>query len=187
MKQYQIDRIKDLMYAKGVTLKELAFKCGVSEMTIRRILTQGHNPTTDTVERIDDVIGDDSLDSVIFDLPYMVSMSWGDMKSKIMELYSSFDSVDELISTNKAMLELATRKIKRGGILVVKTQDSCVATPSGAKQLWVPHIIQNHAETPGLTHEDTFLLVSKKLMFTRHNVQQHRARKNHCYFLVFRK
>lgn len=31
MKQYQIDRIKDLMDAKGVTLKELAFKCGVSE------------------------------------------------------------------------------------------------------------------------------------------------------------
>ena len=145
--------------------------------------------TDDTIalDKIDDVIGDDALDSVVFDLPYMVSMSWGDMKSKVMELYSSFDSVDELISTNKAMLELATRKIKRGGILVVKTQDSCVATPSGAKQVWVSHILQNHAETIGLTHEDTFLLVSKKLMFTRHNVQQHRARKNHCYFLVFRK
>ncbi len=57
MKQYQIDRIKDLMDAKGVTLKELASKCGVSEMTIRRILTQGHNPTTDTVERIAEALG----------------------------------------------------------------------------------------------------------------------------------
>ena len=145
--------------------------------------------TDDSIEldRIDDVIGDDALDSVVFDLPYMVSTSWGDMKSKVMELYSSFESVDELISTNKAMLELATRKLKKGGILVVKTQDSCVATPSGAKQIWVSYILQNHAETIGLTHEDTFLLVSNKLMFTRHNVQQHRARKNHCYFLVFRK
>lgn len=145
--------------------------------------------TDDTIEldKIDDVISDEALDSVIFDLPYMVSMSWGDMKSKVMELYSSFDSVDELVNTNKAMLELATRKIRKGGIIVVKTQDSCVATPTGAKQMWVSHILQNHAETLGLTHEDSFILVSKKLMFTRHNVQQHRARKNHCYFLVFRK
>lgn len=57
MKQYQIDRIKDLMDAKGVTLKDLATKCHVSEMTIRRILTQGHNPTTDTVEKIAEALG----------------------------------------------------------------------------------------------------------------------------------
>lgn len=145
--------------------------------------------TEDTIllEKIDSVIDDEVLDSVIFDLPYVITRSWGDMKSKVMELYTSFNSVEELISTNKAMLELATRKLRKGGILVVKTQDTCTQTPSGAKQIWVSHILQNHAETLGLTHEDTFLLVSKKLMFTRHNVQQHRARKNHCYFLVFRK
>ena len=57
MKQYQIDRIKDLMDAKGVTLKELASKCGISEMTVRRILTQGHNPTTDTIEKIAEALG----------------------------------------------------------------------------------------------------------------------------------
>ena len=57
MKQYQIDRIKDLMDAKGVTLKDLATKCHISEMTIRRILTQGHNPTTDTVEKIAEALG----------------------------------------------------------------------------------------------------------------------------------
>ena len=52
MKQYQIDRIKDLMDAKGITSKELAAKCGVSEMTIRRILDPSHNPTTDNVEKV---------------------------------------------------------------------------------------------------------------------------------------
>lgn len=57
MKQYQIDRIKDLMDARGVTLKELASKCGVSEMTIRRILDPAHNPTTDTVEKIAEALG----------------------------------------------------------------------------------------------------------------------------------
>lgn len=57
MKQYQIDRIKDLMDAKGITSKELASKCGVSEMTVRRILTAKHNPTTDTVEKIAEALG----------------------------------------------------------------------------------------------------------------------------------
>lgn len=57
MKQYQIDRIKDLMDAKGVTLKELASKCGVSEMTIRRILDPSHNPTTDNVEKVAEALG----------------------------------------------------------------------------------------------------------------------------------
>lgn len=57
MKQYQIDRIKDLMDAQGMSSKELASKCGVSEMTIRRILTQGYNPTTDTVEKIVEALG----------------------------------------------------------------------------------------------------------------------------------
>ena len=57
MKQYQIDRIKDLMDTQGVSSKELATKCGVSEMTIRRILTQGYNPTTDTVEKIVEALG----------------------------------------------------------------------------------------------------------------------------------
>ena len=57
MKQYQIDRIKDLRDAKGVTTKELASMCGYSEMTIRRILTPNHNPTTDTVEKIAEALG----------------------------------------------------------------------------------------------------------------------------------
>lgn len=144
--------------------------------------------TDDTIElvKIDSVIDDEALDSVIFDLPYMVKVSWVNVASKVMELYNSFDSVEELINTNKAMLELATRKLKRGGILVVKTQDTCVATSTGAKQLWVSQIILNHAESLNLRHEDAFILISKKLMFTRHE-KQHRARKAHCYFFVFRK
>lgn len=144
--------------------------------------------TDDTIEldRIDSVIDDEALESIIYDLPYMIKMSWVNVTSKVMELYDAFDSVEELINTNKAMLELSTRKLKKGGIIVVKTQDTCVATSTGIKQLWVSQYILNYADELGLTHEDTFILVSKKLMFTKHD-KQHRARKNHCYFFVFRK
>ena len=58
MKQYQIDRIKDLMEAKGITNQELASLCGISAMTIGRLLTKtDYNPTTDTVEKIAEALG----------------------------------------------------------------------------------------------------------------------------------
>ena len=58
MKQYQIDRIKNLMDAKGITNQDLASKCGVSAMTISRLLTHtDHNPTTDTIEKIAEALG----------------------------------------------------------------------------------------------------------------------------------
>ena len=58
MKQYQIDRIKDLMDARGMTNQELASMCGISAMTIGRLLTKtDYNPTTDTVEKIAEALG----------------------------------------------------------------------------------------------------------------------------------
>lgn len=58
MKQYQINRIKQLMEAKEMSIQELAFKCGVSAMTIGRILNNSqYNPTTDTIEKIAKAIG----------------------------------------------------------------------------------------------------------------------------------
>lgn len=172
----------DLTYSKGSFYRNN----NVAQPTYK---LDKYPQTDDTIEldKIDDVIGDDSLDSIIFDLPYMIKQSWVKVESKIVALYNCFKDEHELIATNKEMMALAIRKLKRGGILVVKTQDCCLATSTGARQIWVSHILQNHAETLGLSHEDTFILVSKRFMSTRHNVQQHRARKNHCYFLVFRK
>ena len=58
MKQYQIDRIKDLMDAKGITNQELAAMCNISAMTVGRLLTKtDYNPTTDTVEKIAEALG----------------------------------------------------------------------------------------------------------------------------------
>ena len=140
--------------------------------------------TDDTIEldRIDEVIDDNTLDSIVYDLPFMVRQSWVSVKSLIAERYNAFSSVDELIATNKAIIELAARKVVKGGIIVVKTQDGCY----GGRQTWVSQHILNFAEKLGLQHEDTFVLVTQHLLFTKHD-KQHRARKNHCYFFVFRK
>lgn len=45
------------MDAQGVSIKELAVKCGISEMTIRRILSKGYNPTSGTLEKISEAFG----------------------------------------------------------------------------------------------------------------------------------
>ena len=34
-------------------------------------------------ETYDEVVNDESVESIIFDLPYMVKMSWGNVKSKV--------------------------------------------------------------------------------------------------------
>lgn len=58
MKQYQIDRIKDLMEAKGINNQELAAMCNVSPMTVGRLLNSlKYNPTTDTIEKIAEALG----------------------------------------------------------------------------------------------------------------------------------
>lgn len=140
--------------------------------------------TDDTIDldKIDEVIEDESLDSIVYDLPFIVRQSWLSVNSLIAERYNAFNSIDELITTNKMMISLAARKVKRGGIICVKTQDACY----GGKQTWVSHLILNFADELGLKHEDTFVLVTNHLLFTKHE-KQYRARKNHCYFFVFRK
>lgn len=167
----------DLTYSKGSFFK----KGNVAEPLYK---FDKFPQTAETIEldRIDEVIGDEALCSVIFDLPYIVRQSWVTVQPLILDRYSTFDSKEELLATNKEMIDIAARKLKTGGILVVKTQDTNVL----GKQLWVSQYILNYADELGLTHEDTFILVSKKLMFTKHD-KQHRARKNHCYFFVFRK
>ena len=167
----------DLTYSKGSFFK----KGNVAEPLYK---FDKFPQTAETIEldRIDEVIGDEALCSVIFDLPYIVRQSWVTVKPLILDLYSTFDSKEELLATNKEMIDIAARKLKTGGILVVKTQDTNVL----GKQLWVSQYILNYADELGLSHEDTFILVSNKLMFTKHD-KQHRARKNHCYFFVFRK
>ena len=53
MEQYQVERIKKLMEAKGMTGQQLASICGLSAMTISRILTKPkYNPSIPIIESI---------------------------------------------------------------------------------------------------------------------------------------
>lgn len=97
--------------------------------------------------------------------------------------FNCFYSVDELYKTNVEMLNLAYRKLQKGGYLIMKTMDFVY----GTKQYWVSNFVQDKAAATGFILEDTFILVSKHKILSAKIGEQRHARKFHSYFFVFKK
>ncbi len=125
-----------------------------------------------------------ALHSVVVDLPFIVnSNAKCNLKSKLVDRFDCFQTVDELYKANDYMIGLAHEKLANGGFLVVKTMDVC--GPNG--QVWVSNYVHNKAVKCGFTLEDIFILVARtKYLFARGSKQRH-ARKYHSYFFVFKK
>ena len=90
--------------------------------------------------------------------------------------------MEEAFDTNLLMLTRAKRLLSDNGILVMKTMDCAYA----GKQYWISDFVIQKAQEMGFELLDKFILLSNFRLFskTRH---QHRARKFHSYFFVFRK
>ena len=80
-------------------------------------------------------------------------------------------------------MRLASRLLKKGGILVWK----CMDISKFGKQQWISEDSIKFAEESGLDFIDRFILVANQKLLRNTTVQQHTARKNHSFFLVFRK
>ena len=128
------------------------------------------------------MVPDNSLDSIVYDLPFIIK-SPGAVTPKIMdELFDSFSNIKELYEVNEEMLRVSHCKLKKKGILVVKTQDLNMN-----KQYWIANFIQNKAKELRFELIDLFILVAKTRPLACRNLSQRSARKFHSYFLVFRK
>lgn len=127
-----------------------------------------------------------SYGSVIFDLPYIVKSSDADAEtSYITRRFGHFTSDRELFDTNREMLTTAHRVLRRGGILIVKTQNTYSVSNH---QLWVTYFVFNEAEKLGFVMLDEFVLTAdKRIYHNKEGQTQHCARKFHSYFLVFKK
>jgi tRNA G10 N-methylase Trm11 len=126
-----------------------------------------------------DLLPNESFNSIVFDLPFIVSNG---AMSKIKERFTHFESVDELYAANDEMLERSCRLLKKQGILIVKTMD----ISHGNKQIWISDYVITKAEKLGLELIEKFILLSNLRLFPRTH-QQRVARKYHSYFLIFRK
>lgn len=133
------------------------------------------------------------LDVVVFDPPYMHTPggSAHTDHQNFEEYYGNNTPLTE--STAKyhdAVLELyfraakeAVRVLKNGGVYIVKCQDEVCAN-----QQRLTHVeIINEISTYGLVVDDLFVLVRNGKPGVSRILNQYHARKNHSYFLVFRK
>ncbi len=124
------------------------------------------------------LLPDSTLHNCVIDLPYIVQ----GIGSKITDRFTSFNSEKEIYDTNREMIELAYRKLMKGGYLVMKTMDVSYSL----KQLWVSDFVVQTAFGIGFELKDKFILVSNKRLLNSGG-KQHIARKYHSYFFVFRK
>jgi len=132
-------------------------------------------------------LDNESLDSIMFDPPFVVSKGPSLKKNKegsniISSRFSSFESIPKLWDYyNKSLIEFY-RILKPGGILIFKCQD----TVSGGKNYFSHNHVMNKALETGFYTKDLFILLAKNRIIGKMKKQQH-ARKYHSYFWVFQK
>lgn len=138
-------------------------------------------PQIEGVQNLSEVdnLSDESFNSVVYDLPYIVAPY---AKGKMMIRFSYFDSFEEMYQANDEMLERSYRLLKRNGLLVVKTMD----TSYSGKQIWISDYILRKVNECGFELLDKFILLSNHRIFAPAHTQRF-SRKYHSYFLVFKK
>jgi hypothetical protein len=136
---------------------------------------------------------DASLDCVVFDPPYMHTPG-GTAHHGHQNFESYYKNNSTENSTTKkyheAVLDLyftaskeACRVLKPKGIYIVKCQDEVCANKQRLTHIEITNYLTEH----GFIVEDLFVLLRKnKPGVSRVLIQKH-ARKNHSYFMVFRK
>jgi tRNA G10 N-methylase Trm11 len=127
------------------------------------------------------------FDAVVFDPPYMHdSKTAGGFESQ----YRNRACTATAKGGHQAVLDLylqageeAARILRPKGIYIVKTQDEICS----GKQQWTHMEIIDGLRERGFTSEDLFVLVQSGRPMTMRWKKQLHARKNHSYFLVFRR
>ena len=176
----------DLTYAKGGFYKHLIKKPQYKfDKYPQSDKIEHREEEQDKVYHLDEARDKDkpeSLNSVVIDLPYIIRNSSSD-SSIIGQRYNSFKDIGELEDAYEKTMSLAKDLLKRGGVLIVKTQD----TSHGKKQVWVHQIVERLAEQYNYSIEDLFIYTgSHPMAQSNYSVAGH-ARKYHSYFYVLRK
>jgi hypothetical protein len=131
-------------------------------------------------------IAENSIESIIFDPPFLTTKPTGKEKenSNIMhQRFSSFKNIPEYqLFIIESFIEFQ-RILIPGGILIVKCQD----TVRSGKQYWNHIYVYDRAIANNFYPEDLFVLLAKNRPISGKIKRQQHARKFHSYFWVFRK
>lgn len=140
--------------------------------------------------------GNNSLDALVLDPPYMEGLLRGNSDHKagggthaaFRDYYSNGDEKSHGPKWHAAVSDLyfkagaeAHRVLKDNGVMIVKCQDEV-----SANRQWLTHVeIINHYEGLGFYTKDLFVTVRQNKAGVSRLLKQVHARKNHSYFLVF--
>lgn len=134
----------------------------------------------------------ESVDAVVFDPPYMHTPGGTahNGHQNFETYYQNNGAHHPDRKYHEAVLDLyfaaageALRVLRPGGVYIVKCQDEVCAN----RQRFTHVEIINHLEILGFISEDLFVVVRKNKPGVSRILRQVHARKNHSYFLVFRK
>lgn len=178
----------DLTYGKGVFWKNV-------DIQNYRLIKNDINKDRETNMHCDCrfiPFPNDYFDAVVFDPPYMHSPG-GTAHSNhqnFEEYYQNNKTINEILKYHDAVSDLyfrtgseVSRILKNKGIFIVKCQDEVCAN----KQRLTHVEIINDFATKKFEAEDIFVLVRNGKPGISRMLKQRHARKNHSYFLVFRK
>ena len=123
-------------------------------------------------------IKDNSVQSIVFDPPFIIDSTTGKMAKR----FTAFKSIEEMVKMYDESLKEFYRVLKRGGIVIFKCQDMI----NGRTQYFLHCIVQQLASKNKLYSKDLFIFVNNTRLIAP-TVNQCHARKFHTYFWVFQK
>lgn len=174
--------IADVTYGKGVFWK------GVQRSLYRVLATD----ITSGVDSRELPYSDATIDCVVFDPPYMHTPGGTahDGHQNFEQYYANNGRNTTGLKYHEAVLDLyirsgteAWRVLRPGGIYIVKCQDEVCA----CRQRLTHLEIINHFTERMFEAEDLFVLLRNNRPGVSRIIRQKHARKNHSYFIVFRK
>ena len=128
-----------------------------------------------------DFIEDNSLNSIVFDPPFLFRNRKSVNNDKISARFTYFKSYEELQDMYKKSVDCIYKKLNKGGYLCFKCQDM-----TDGKFYCTHNFIINYAKELGFELKDIIIKKSKSKL-QRDAKQQNCVGKIHSYWLIFRK
>lgn len=126
-------------------------------------------------------LNDGEVQSIMFDPPFKMSTS--NVQGIIEKRFTAFSSPQALWGFYRQAITEFRRILKPGGIFVIKCQD----VVSSGKNQWSHFEVKRIADEEFFDLVDLFILGNKNPIMSPNMKNQIHARKNHSFFMVFRK
>lgn len=165
----------DCTYSKGVFYKD------IEQPKIKSDIEPLYSDVIKADAQNLDFINNNSIESIVFDPPFLFRNRKAVNNDKISARFSYFNSYEELIQMYKNSLDCFKNKLKNNGLICFKCQDM-----TDGKFYCTHNDIINYAKSIGLELKDIIIKATTQKL-QRDARQQNCVAKVHSYWLIFKK